>query len=165
MNKTATKFFVLGAVGMVLVAGCTLHRTHVCHSVACQYRPAPSQIHADIEEVLQRQADRWNEGDVAGYMEPYWHSPALTFSAGGKVTRGFEPTTNYFRTAYPDRAAMGKLTFSDLEITPLGTDAAMVLGRWRLEATPPKSGAFSLVMRRIDGSWVIIHDHTSRDAN
>jgi ketosteroid isomerase-like protein len=165
LNKAATRSFVLCAVLLLTAAGCTVHSTHICHSAACPYRPAPGQIHADIEEVLQGQADRWNEGDIAGYMEPYWHSPELTFSAGGKVTRGFEPTLNHFRTAYPDRAAMGKLTFSDLEITPVCSDAAMVLGRWRLDATPPKSGAFSLVMRRIEGSWVIIHDHTSRDAS
>jgi len=122
-------------------------------------------MEAEITDVLQRQADRWNEGDVDGYMEPYWHSPDLTFTAGGKVTRGFAETTQRFRTAYPDRAAMGHLTFSDLEITSLGRDAAYVLGRWRLVATPNKSGTFTLVMRRIDGAWMIMHDHTSSDAS
>lgn len=98
-------------------------------------------------------------------MAPYWRSPELTFTAGGKVTRGFDDTTQRFRTAYPDRAAMGRLTFSDLEITPMGRDAAYVLGRWKLDASTNKSGAFSLVMRRIGGDWVIVHDHTSRDAS
>ena len=96
-------------------------------------------------------------------MAGYWNSPDLTFTSGATFTRGFEPTLQRFRTKYPDKAAMGHLTFSDLEITPLARDAALVLGRWRVEASKSASGAFSLTMRRIDGQWLIIHDHTSRD--
>jgi hypothetical protein len=58
---------------------------------------------------------------------------------------------------------MGQLRFSQLEITLLGDAAALVLGRWQLtRPTSPVGGNFSLVLRRIDGRWLIIHDHTSR---
>jgi len=61
---------------------------------------------------------------------------------------------------------MGHLVFSDLEITELGADAALVLGRWKLDRDDPVGGAFTLVMRKDEdtGRWTIIHDHTSRDA-
>lgn len=124
-----------------------------------------ARIRSDITAVLERQAAAWNGGDVEGFMEGYWNSPELSFSSGGKVTRGYESTLQQFRTRYPDRAAMGQLTFTDLEITPLGRDAALVLGRYRVESNQSSSGAFSLTMRRIDGAWLVIHDHTSRDAS
>lgn len=127
--------------------------------------PVGERTREEIQTVLTRQADAWNRGDVEGYMEGYWRSPALTFSSRGKVTRGFEPTTEYFRKSYPDKAAMGKLTFSDLEIMQLCPHVALVLGRWTLEGVKPASGAFSLTMQHIDGQWLIIHDHTSRDAS
>lgn len=128
-------------------------------------RIAGQAAHAsDAATVLYQQAAAWNAGDIEEFMEGYWRSPNLTFSAGGKITRGWEPTLEHFRTAYPDRATMGNLTFSDLEVTQLCPDAALVLGRWRLEGAKPASGAFSLTMRHIDGRWVIVHDHTSRDA-
>jgi ketosteroid isomerase-like protein len=58
---------------------------------------------------------------------------------------------------------MGRLSFSNLEITPLGDEAALVLGEWKLEREEEAvSGNFSLVFRKIDGRWVIVHDHTSR---
>ena len=38
-----------------------------------------------------------------------------------------------YRHDYPDRQTMGKLEFSNLEITVLSSDAALVLGRWQLE--------------------------------
>ncbi len=128
-------------------------------------RSADRSFKAEITRVLDRQAAAWNDGNIERFMDGYWRSQQLSFSSRGKVTRGFEPTLQHFRTSYPDKAAMGCLTFSDLEVTPLCPDAALVLGRWRVDSQTPTSGAFSLAMRRIDGHWLIIHDHTSRDAS
>ncbi len=119
--------------------------------------------HAEIPQLLQRQAAAWNRGDINGFMDGYWRSPLLTFSSTGKITRGWQPMFDRFRGSYPDKSIMGTLTFSDLEVTDLGTDSALVLGRWRIVGKEPDAGAFSLVMRRLDNRWVIIHDHTSRD--
>jgi len=58
---------------------------------------------------------------------------------------------------------MGKTRFYDLEVYPLCDEAALVLGRWFLNRQPdPLKGNFSVVFQKIDGRWVIIHDHTSR---
>jgi ketosteroid isomerase-like protein len=52
---------------------------------------------------------------------------------------------------------------SGLEIRPLGDAAALVLGQWKLDGlSAPLGGNFTLVFRKIDGGWVIVHDHTSR---
>ena len=60
------------------------------------------------------------------------------------------------------RERMGKLVFARLEVTALSNEAALVLGRWHLEREPePIGGNFSLVFRRIDDRWLIVHDHTS----
>jgi beta-aspartyl-peptidase (threonine type) len=57
---------------------------------------------------------------------------------------------------------MGHLTFSQLEIRPLGDDAALVLGHWQLQGEKDNpGGVFSLVVRRFPEGWRIIHDHTS----
>ena len=96
-------------------------------------------------------------------MEHYWKSDDLTFSGGGKTTRGWQATRDRYRERYPTRQKMGRLTLSEFEITPLGDSAALVLGKWKLDrADEPVAGNFSLVMRKIDGRWVIVHDHTSR---
>ena len=117
-----------------------------------------------IQETLAGQAAAWNAGDIEAFMEPYWSSSDLTFSAAGQVTRGWKAVLDSYRRRYPDRRAMGHLTFSDLEITELGHDVALVLGRWKLQREEPVGGAFTLVFRRIGRRWLIVHDHTSRDA-
>jgi len=58
---------------------------------------------------------------------------------------------------------MGQVAFSEIEVFALGDSAALVLGRWLLKRKPTDIGGnFSLVLRRIEDRWVIIHDHTSR---
>ena len=119
--------------------------------------------HVDkIKNMLDRQAAAWNRGDIDAFMEDYWKSDQLTFSSAGKATRGWAATKANYKTRYPTKEKMGQLTFSELEVTLLDETSALVLGRWHLarEGDEPQ-GNFSLVLRQIDGTWVIVHDHTS----
>lgn len=122
-------------------------------------------VHADDSDTLHntvnRQAEAWNRGDLDAFMEAYWKSPNLTFSSGGETTRGWEETLARYRKRYPDRETMGKLTFSELETQMLGSNAALTLGRWSLDRKEPAQGNFSLVWRKLDGAWRIVHDHSS----
>ena len=124
----------------------------------------PNAPETRIRTLLDQQARDWNDGDIDAFMQAYWNSDDLTFSAGGRTTRGWDATRERYQLRYPDRAAMGTLTFSDLQVTPLNPDAALVLGRWHLARQDDTLGGnFSLVFRRIEGRWRIIHDHTSSD--
>src|SRR5206468_10214077 len=63
---------------------------------------------------------------------------------------------------YSDRAKMGTLSFSDIEVTMLSLDAAVVLGRWRLKrANDEPHGRFTLIFKRLPEGWRIVQDHTS----
>jgi beta-aspartyl-peptidase (threonine type) len=122
-------------------------------------------VRAAVESVLRVQEDAWNRGDVDAFMEHYWNSEELTFSSEGKITRGWAATLNRYRERYPTRDKMGEVKFSNLEITPLGDSAALVLGQWNLDReSEPLSGNFTLVVRKFDDRWLIVHDHTSRSA-
>ena len=117
---------------------------------------------AEIRAVMTAAEDGWNGGDLDAYMVGYWKSEDLRFASGGSVTRGWETTLARYAKGYPDRAAMGKLTFSDMDVTLLSDDAAYVFGRWRLDrAEDAPQGLFTLVFRRTGEGWRIVHDHTS----
>ena len=115
-----------------------------------------------IRKVLADAELAWNQGDLAGYMKSYWRSEELCFVSGARIGRGWEPVLENYRRSYPELRDMGRLVFSDLEITLLAADAALVLGRWRLhrKADEPH-GVFTLVVRELDEGWRIVHDHTS----
>jgi L-asparaginase / beta-aspartyl-peptidase len=115
-----------------------------------------------IRTVLQQQARAWNAGDIPAFMRHYERSDRLTFCSGGKTTRGWESTLARYKTQYPDREAMGRLRFSELEVTMLSDRSALVLGRWWLQRQPTSIGGnFTLVFVRSEGEWLILHDHTS----
>jgi len=118
---------------------------------------------AAIRKVMDDQAAAWNRGDIDAFMSiGYWRSEKLTFVSGTKVTRGWQQTLDNYKKGYDSRAKMGVLTFSDLEITVLGKDAAVVLGSWSLKReTDAPGGKFTLTFRKFKEGWRIIMDHTS----
>ena len=124
----------------------------------------PDSAAADIKAEMVKQVDAWNRGDLEGFMAGYWNSDKLTFYSGGDVTSGWQATLDRYRKRYQaEGKAMGKLTFSDIDVSVLNTDAAFVRGKWKLDLpdkTTPE-GLYTLIVRRMDGKWRIIHDHTS----
>lgn len=119
---------------------------------------------AAIRGVLQAQESAWNRGDLEGFMEGYWQSDSLRFVSGGNVRYGWQATLEAYRRGYPDRATMGTLSFTVLDVHLVGRDDAYVLGRWTLarEASfEPAAGLFTLLFHRFPAGWRILHDHTS----
>jgi ketosteroid isomerase-like protein len=116
-----------------------------------------------VEAVLEQQRQAWNRGDLPGYMAGYLRSPALVFTSGGKIRRGWEATLAAYQKRYRgDATGMGQLSFEVLDVTGVGADGAVMLGRWRLTDTPEAgAGVFSVVFERRPDGWRIVHDHTS----
>lgn len=146
--------FLLGALISLFFTSTNLARAQEADRAA---------LSKSLEAIVAKQAADWNSGDIEAYMNGYWNSEDLTFSSGGKTERGWKATRERYLKGYPNREAMGKLSFSDLEVFPLGDTAALMLGRWKLDRKDPIGGNFSLVWRKIDGVWLIVHDHTSAD--
>ncbi|HMS09476.1 MAG TPA: DUF4440 domain-containing protein [Pyrinomonadaceae bacterium] len=114
-----------------------------------------------IRKVMDDQAAAWNRGDVEGFMQGYWKSEKLTF-VSSRVTRGWQQTLDNYKRSYDTREKMGTLTFSDLEITMLSKDVALVLGSWSLKrANDAPGGKFTLIFRKFKEGWRVVHDHTS----
>lgn len=122
------------------------------------------QLEEAIKRVLVSQVEAWNHGNLQDYMKGYWHSPDLTFFSGGTVTKGWEPTLLRYQQRYQGEGKeMGKLDFQDLNIDLLSRRAAVVTGKWHLSMSDGKQprGLFTLIVKRIDDGWHIVHDHTS----
>ncbi len=128
-----------------------------------KFTELPQTPEEAIKSVLIQQVEAWNAGDIDGFMQTYWKSEDLTFSSGGQTTRGWQATIDRYKSRYSSRELMGRLSFSNLEVTMLAEDAALVLGRWKLERDEPIGGNFTLIFRKLDDAWVIIHDHSSAE--
>jgi ketosteroid isomerase-like protein len=128
---------------------------------SAQSKPKAS-TEAAIRAVLEAQSAAWNRGDVETYMDGYDRSPKTEFVGGDSITRGWQEVLDRYKKKYDSREKMGVLTFSDLEIQVLSDDAALVLGRWRLQrANDQPHGTFTLLFRKTKAGWRIVHDHSS----
>ena len=123
---------------------------------------SPDAIKAGVRRVLDQQVQDWNDGSIEKFMRGYEKSDAIRFASGGDVRLGWQTVFDRYQKTYSDKAAMGKLTFSDLDITVAAEDAALVFGRWRLDREKDElSGLFTLFFRKTSEGWRIVHDHTS----
>ncbi len=115
-----------------------------------------------IREVLDTQQAAWNRGDLHAFMQGYDKDAVFV---GDAIQRGSAEVLARYLKRYPNREAMGKLTFSDLEVHLLDAGHAYVIGRFRLERSAAgggtASGLYTLLFRNTSAGWTIILDHTS----
>ena len=116
-----------------------------------------------IQRVLDDQAVAWNKRDLTGFMKGYLKSEDLTFFSGNAKTKGWQATLDRYQKRYQGEGKeMGTLTFSEVSIEMLGSEHALVRGRFHLKLSKDApTGIFTLVMRKTPAGWRIVHDHTS----
>jgi uncharacterized protein (TIGR02246 family) len=119
----------------------------------------------EIRTMLKNSEAAWNRGDLPTFASDYEDSPETTF-IGKEVTRGgTQAVLDRYRRGYPTPEAMGTLTFSEIEVRPLGKDFALAIGKFSLKRAASgggdASGRFTLVLRKAKSGWKIIHDHSS----
>lgn len=136
-----------------------------CTLMAITVFAAPNQTAnavTEITTVLQAQQGAWNRGDVDGFMNGYARSASTVFISEDTIRRGWQTVRDRYKQKYSNRAKMGTLAFSDVEITLLSSDSAVASGRWRLKrANDQPHGRFMLILKRLPEGWRIVHDHTS----
>ncbi len=130
--------------------------------LSCQNTTHTTTVKDEIMQVLMSQQNAWNDGDIEGYMQGYFKSDSLRFASGGNVSYGWETTLKRYAAGYPDKNSMGQLTFSEIDISIISEDSALVFGKWELERDSDHPwGLFTLLFKKTDEGWFIIHDHTS----
>ncbi|MGH9728741.1 MAG: YybH family protein [Candidatus Acidiferrales bacterium] len=127
----------------------------------------PSPDAQAIKRVLATQVAAWNRGDIPAFMDGYAKSDDLEFVGASGIFQGWQDVLKRYQRSYPNRAAMGHLTFSRVEIRVLCTNAGFVVGHFRLDREKDgqedhPEGVFTLIFRKFPGGWKIINDHTSQ---
>jgi ketosteroid isomerase-like protein len=131
---------------------------------------APDTLHTasrqelDVIKVLLAQEAAWNRGDLSAFASGYKDAPDTLFITH-QVSRGYSGLLDSYKRDYPTLAAMGTLSFSELEVRPLDENFAVCIGKYHLERGKKDGGGaggiFSLVFEKTADGWKIIVDHTT----
>lgn len=136
---------------------CLLFSCHCASTGFSQDRNARA-----ILDLLDTQTAAWNKGDLQAFMKGYWENDSLRFIGKSGITYGWNNTLANYKRGYPDTAAMGKLNFTILVVKKLSMRYYEVVGKWYLKRSiGDASGHYTLLLRKIKGSWVIVSDHSS----
>jgi peptidoglycan/xylan/chitin deacetylase (PgdA/CDA1 family) len=125
-----------------------------------------------VHALLRKQAEAWNQGDLEAFCAVYAEDAAFVSPTG--LTRGRAQVLERYRKRYPDKKAMGTLSFEFLETRlakgieysyfgdalPSRVHGVSVVARWTL-AYPDKasaSGLTLLVLHRRGDGWEIVED-------
>lgn len=130
-------------------------------ALACTPKVPEADAEISIREVLTKQQDAWNNGDLDLFMEGYWKSDSLQF-IGSSIRYGWQQTLDNYKKNYSTRELMGRLQFDIWQIVPLAPDVYLLTGQYTLfrESDQP-SGPFTLIFKKKNNKWVIVYDHTS----
>jgi uncharacterized protein (TIGR02246 family) len=150
-RRAAACAYELAAVGALLAAACATR--------------APTNPTSVVQAMLTRSAAAWNRRDLAGFVGDYAPDSATTFVSGGHVRHGFEWIRRNYAPTFAAGAPHDSLRFEEVEARTLGADFILATARYTLFQgdSVTSSGPFTLILRRMNGQWKIVHDHTSRD--
>ena len=123
---------------------------------------AQANEEAALQKLMQTQVTAWNAGNIDEFMKGYWNNDSLMFVGHGGVTYGYNNTLNNYKKNYENREKMGTLFFSGLKMKKLSDEYYFITGNWLLKRKIGDIGGYyTLLFRKINGSWFIICDHTS----
>ncbi len=115
-----------------------------------------------ILQLLSKQENAWNQGDITQFMQGYWENDSLVFVGKNGLTYGYNNTLSNYKKNYPDKTYMGQLKFTILSMQPLGKAFYSIIGKWALTRTVGNlSGHYTLLLKKINGQWKIVQDHSS----
>ncbi len=125
-------------------------------------KPQVTPDEAQIRALLVDQTAAWNRGDIDGFMAGYWKSDETEFVSADGISRGWQALFDRYKRSYPDRKAMGRLSFANLEIRVECSNSAYAIGEFHLEREKDNpSGIFTLNLRKFPEGWRVVVDHTT----
>ena len=117
-----------------------------------------------VNELLDKQVEAWNKGNLKKFMDTYWKSEDLIFVGSKGVTYGWQRTFDNYKQNYPNKRSMGNLQFNILDIRKIDKRSIFVVGRFFLTRNSTNvEGHFTLVVQKKGRKWLIVSDHSSVD--
>ena len=116
---------------------------------------------AEICAMMDRGAASWNRGDLETFVDDYTDSATYVGSRG--LLHGRTAIAAHYAPRFAVGATRDSLSFRGIEVRLVAEELAQVVATYVLTRGDSVTGMgpTSLLMRRVDGRWRILHDHSS----
>jgi len=117
--------------------------------------------------MLARAAANWNRGDLDAFVEDYLPSDSTTFIGSRGIVRGPTAIRAGYAPLFAAGAVRDSLSFVILDVDPIAADAVNLIAQYTLARrvgghdSVTARGPTSLLLRRVQRRWRIVHDHSS----
>jgi len=113
--------------------------------------------------MMSRSAAAWNRGDLDAFVRDYADDLGTTYIGSRGIVRGRAAIREVYAPRFAPGAARDSLHFERVEVDLLAPDLANTIAWYVLVRgdSVTAKGPTSLVMRRVNGAWKIVHDHSS----
>jgi uncharacterized protein (TIGR02246 family) len=123
-----------------------------------------ASVKAEVEATLANAAAAWNRGDLDAFMSDYAPGTGTTFVGSRGITRGPDAIRKtYERSYFAPGTKRDSLYFQNVEVDVLAPNVVNTIAWYVLQRgdSVTARGPTSLVMRKVGGRWLILHDHSS----
>jgi uncharacterized protein (TIGR02246 family) len=126
-------------------------------AIALILAAAPSSNADQVKALITTQGEAWNKGDLPAFCSVY--SDDAVFISPTGVTRGRQQVLERYQKRYPDKKAMGTLSFEFVEAREAKESVSLV-AKWTLSYPdkPAATGHTLLVLHKRGDKWVIVQD-------
>jgi len=145
--------FLITPIVIILLSACNTQKATVANFQTAKQ---------EITTMMLQQAKDWSNGDLEAFMQGYIKSDSLKFVGSSGLTYGWQQTLDNYKKGYPTKDHTGTLTFKLRDFDQLANNVFLVIGEFHLKRqVGDANGMFSIILKRINGDWKIIADHSS----
>ena len=125
--------------------------------IALMLMAAPISNADAVKALIATQGEAWNRGDLPSFTSVYADDAIFVSPTG--VTRGRQAVLERYQKRYPDKKAMGTLSFEFVEAREQ-KDSVSLVAKWILAYPdkPTASGHTLLVLHKKGDKWLIVQD-------
>lgn len=128
---------------------------------------APATPSSDYQAAISRELDgmlrAWNANDLEAHIAAY--ADSATWMTGTGVLKGKAAIRETLIKSFKrGDDLLGELAFSNTLFHPVSADVVYTTGSFQLTGLPsgkPINGRSTLIWKKVNGSWRIMHDHSS----
>lgn len=162
VSALACALLALSVPACVLVAGPGATRVIPLSGVILTHADRDA-ARVQIIAMMTQSARAWNMGNLDAFMNDYEADTTTTFIGRNGVIRGRAAIRAVYAPRFAPGGVRDSLSFENVQVDLLTPDVANVIAYYRLMRgdSTTSHGPTSLVMRRRDDRWRIVHDHSS----